>query len=341
VWARLWARVGEHCGESLLLKELAVTVPTCTDLTKLHRNHDRSPAPAPDQAASAPRVTRDGRDLSAHWSPGSLPSQLNSEWRQLCQAPGNTVVLAGWGRTHPALAGCGSLPELLSRICDGERAARDRVLLELLELSHEGDRLAGRVVLQAMLPKAVRLAMSIVRRPDVLGDQEEALARAVAAMWQVIATYPLTARPGRVSANLALDTLALVQRGHTGSSYFPPTFPEHPYADLTELSPATQPDPEPGDDGRPAEDQLQNLLAWAVRTGVLQPCEGQWMTRIYLGPTRGGYPTEGPAVAAELGISWVALRQRCHRLARRLGQAAEAAGISRTDIASGAVLTAA
>jgi len=324
-----------------------MTVPTCTDPTKLdrhpHVSPDRSsdPVPVPDGAGWDLRVSRDGGDLAAHWSPGSLPSLLNIEWRQLCQAPGNAVVLAGWGRTHPALAGCGSLPELLSRICGGQRAARDRVLLELLGLSRDGDRLAGRLVLQAMLPKAVRLAMSIVRRPDVLGDQEEALARAVAALWQVIATYPLTARPGRVSANLALDTLALVQRGHTGSSYFSPSFPVQPYADLTELGEAGRRDTDPDDFTGPADAQLLNLLAWAVRTGVLEPLEAHWLTRIYLGPARDGEPAQGPAVAAELGISWVALRQRCHRLARRLGQAAEAAGISRADIAAGAVLAAA
>jgi len=302
---------------------------------------DRRVDPIRDAGGSELTVSPDSSDLAAHWSPGSLPSRLNDEWHRLCLAPDSTAVLDGWGRSHPGLAGCGSLPELLSRVCGGEGPSRDRVLLELLALSRQGDRLAGRVVLQAMLPKAVRLAMTVVRRPDVLGDQEEALARAVAALWQVIATYPLTARPGRVSANLALDTLAVVQRGHTGSSHFRPSFPEQPFADLTQLGEAGRCDTEPGELTGPVDAQLLVLLAWAVRTGVLEHHEALLLARIYLGPALDGQPADGPAVAAEFGISWPALRQRCHRLARRLGRAATAAGISRADITAGAVLAAA
>jgi hypothetical protein len=126
----------------------------------------------------------------------------------------------------------------------------------------------------------------------------------------------------------------------TGSSHFRPSFPEQPYADLTELGDARGCDTDHDEPTGAVDAQLLTLLAWAVRTGVLEPLEAQWLTRIYLGRDRDGEPAEGPAVAAELGISWVALRQRCHRLARRLGQAAEAAGLTRADLATSAVAAA-
>jgi hypothetical protein len=272
-------------------------------------------------------------DLPSHWLRDSLPSRLNVEWRSLCDAPATAAVVGGWAKDWPALAGLDTLAGVLRRITGGSPAGRDEVLLALLELARDGDRLAGRVVLQAMLPKAVRLAMSVVRRPDVLGDREEAQARAVAALWQAIATYPLTARPGRVAGNLALDTLALVQRGHTGSSHFTPGFPEQPFADLHVLGEAGRHDVGPDDLTGPADAELFVLLAWSVRTGVLKLHEARLLTRIYLSD---GHAADTQVIAAELRISGPALRQRCSRLARRLGHAAVAAGISAVDRTPGA-----
>ncbi len=278
--------------------------------------------PAASTGATAPE------DLAAHWLRGSLPSRLNVEWRSLCDAADTAAVVAGWASDRPALAGLASLRGVLRRIADEDPAGRDAVLLALLELARGGDGLAGRVVLQAMLPKAVRVAMSVVRRPDVLGDREEAHARAVAALWQAIATYPLQARPARVPGNLALDTLALVQRGHTGSSHFSVAFPEQPFADLEVLGDAGRVDVGPDDLFGPADAELLTLLAWSVRTGVLELHEARLLIRVYV-PDGHGLDTH--LIAAELGISRAALRQRCSRLARRLGDAAIAAGLSSVD----------
>jgi hypothetical protein len=311
-WARLRARVSEQRGEHLLLKELAVRLALLD--------------PADSTSATAP-------DLASHWLPGSLPSRLNVEWRSLCAAPDTAAVVAGWASDRAALAGLASLRGLLRRIADEDPVGRDAVLLALLELARGGDELAGRVVLQVMLPKAVRVAMSVVRRPDVLGDREEAQARAVAALWQAIATYPLLTRPARVPGNLALDTLALVQRGHTGSSHFTVAFPEQSFADLQVLGEAGRLDVGPDDLFGPADAELLMLLAWSVRSGVLELQEARLLARIYLPD---GQPPDTGVIAAELGISRAALRQRCSRLARRLGDAAIAAGVSPVDRTPGA-----
>ena len=275
---------------------------------------------------------------STYRGQSSLPSQLDLEWRQLCAAPDAPVLLQRWAHSQPVLGGFGSLEQLLVAITR-DPARRDGVLVALLTLSRDGDRLAGRVVLQAMLGKAIRVATTIVRRPDVLGDREEAQATAIGAMWQAIATYPLQARPSRVTANLALDTLALVQRGHTGSSHFSRTFPERPCADLTDRLDAAHYDVGPDDLAGPADAELIVLLAWSVRNGVLQLDEARLLARVY---GLDGTPEGGATIAADLGLTWPTLRQRCHRLARRVGQAAIAAGLTRAgDRRGSAVLAAA
>jgi hypothetical protein len=209
--------------------------------------------------------------------------------------------------------------------------ARDEVLLALLELSRDGDQLAGRTVLQAMLGKAVRVAACAVNRPDVRGDQEEALACAVSSLWLVIATYPIARRRSRVAANLALDTVALVQRGHMGSSHFRRTYPETPFADLRTVVEAVSGDLQPADPHGPPDAELFRLLAWAVRNDVLTLEEATLLIRVYTVDEQ-GRPGDARSVAQQEGLTWLALRQRCHRLARRVGNAAIAAGISTSDI---------
>lgn len=264
-------------------------------------------------------------------SPDNLVGRLNLEWARLSVAPQSMACVAGWGRASRALDGAESLDAVLSRIWQADVTARDEVLLALLELSQDGDQLAGRTVLQAMLGKAVRVAACAADRPDVRGDQEEALACAVGSLWLVIATYPVARRRSRVAANLALDTVALVQRGHTGSSHFRRTYPETPFADVRTVGESTRHDLEPEDRRGPPDAELFSLLAWAVRTSVLTLDEAQLLIRVYTVDEQ-GRPGNARGIAQQEGLTWPALRQRCHRLARRVGNAALAAGISSSDV---------
>jgi DNA-directed RNA polymerase specialized sigma24 family protein len=129
--------------------------------------------------------------------PYRIVDDLNREWRELVDERGDG--LPGWARRHPDLAGCTGLEALVLRASRGE----DDVLRALLVEAHGGTQLAARVVLQAMLGRLVRMAR---RDRRVLVDDY------VGAMWCVLARYPLTARPVRIAANLALDTLKTVQR---------------------------------------------------------------------------------------------------------------------------------
>ena len=275
-----------------------------------------------------------GVTRAEHWSSSSLPSRLNREWALLCDGDAGREAVRGWAapsRNREALSklvdvdGLRATVQLLQS-AEVTASDRDAIMVGLLERSQDGDRLAGRVVLQMMLPAAVRIAQAITSRPDVLGDKDEAFALVLAALWQVIATYPVARRRTKVPANLYLDTLALVRRGHTSSAHRAArVFPERPYADIRLAAEPTHLDPGQDDPAGPVDAQLCTVLAWAVRSGVLSLDEARLLARVY------GFdadPAEtGPAVAARYGLSWPALRQRCHRIARRVGQAAVAAGI--------------
>ncbi len=295
---------------------------------------------------SRPPLRLDGLTPAGHWSATSLPSRLNREWAGLCDSADNDQAVKDWaapGHRRPGLTqliGVGGLHATV-RLLQGTSvtvSGRDAVLVGLLERAQDGDRLAGRVVLQTMLPAAVRVAQGITGRPDVLGDQDEAFALVLASLWQVIATYPVASRRKKVPANLYLDTLAIVRRGHTSGTHRALVFPEQSFADIRVAADPGQLDPGCDDPAGPADAQLCTVLAWAVRSSVLRLDEAQLLARAY--GLHGGPANAGPALAAECGLSWLTLRQRCHRLARRVGQAAVAAGIDST-VQRGAVLSAA
>ncbi len=111
---------------------------------------------------------------------------LNFEWDELVQTAGAPPL--AW-QAFDALRGVGDLDQLLLRI----RQHPDATLAALLTLGADGDRLAWRVVFQAMLPKAVRLSRG----------SEDRFAEAVSELWVAIAEYPLARRPRSIAANLA------------------------------------------------------------------------------------------------------------------------------------------
>jgi hypothetical protein len=283
-----------------------------------------SSAAAPTAPASSARAARR--------SGSGLAGQLNREWAQLTADVGALGACERWADGCPALRGVRRLDDVLLLVASCEPPTRDAVLLHLLERAQSGDQLAGRTLLQAMLGKAVRVAGTLTGYDDVRGDRDEALARSVAALWQAISTYPVARRPARVAANLALDTVAIAQRGHTGSSHRRPRLQETPVADLTELAGAWAAPACPAAEAAsgPPDAELLVLLAWAVRHGVITLAEAQLLLRVY-SVDSDGRPVDGRTVAADLGLSWPALRQRCHRLARRLAAATADADLGPAD----------
>jgi hypothetical protein len=122
---------------------------------------------------------------------------LDQEWRELVDGRSETVIR--WAERHPVLAPCQSLTEVLTVA----RLNSDPVLAALLTEVLAGDRLAGRVVLQALLGRMVRMAQR---------DPRSSVDDYLACLWCVINRYPLQRRPLRIAANLSMDTLNAVWR---------------------------------------------------------------------------------------------------------------------------------
>ena len=265
-----------------------------------------SPAPAP-----AP-----GRNGDHAHSTGIF-GQLVDEWSRLCRLPSLGRQLRRWSTSEPVLAGLVSLQQLITRIDEGTRDEDDALLAALIRLAQAGQTMAGRVVLQAMLPKLIRF--SHTTRPTRESAQAEDHRHViVATFWTVLARYPIQRRPSRVAAGLALDTLhALTAETRSGIVELP--MPAGAMEQVTEQAEEPAGAAHPGELGCDAD--LLEVIAWGLDAGVLSGEDVAVLCRVYL--PADGRPSS-VALAAELGLSPAALRQRCSRARRRLIAAVQA-----------------
>lgn len=155
-------------------------------------------------------------------------------------------------------------------------AARDGRFHFMLRCAAAGDATAERLVLQALLPKAVRFAGTC--RGLQLMSREDALCSAVAAMWESIRVYNLD-RTESVTGNLTLRALKLITTNYPAREQEPGV-----------MSPSSNPNSTfafqcfdralPGSEAGSAPtafssslDKVMAVLGWAADCGVLTPHE--------------------------------------------------------------------
>jgi len=178
----------------------------------------------------------------------------------------------------------------------------DSALLFLLRCSQSGDYIAARAIIQAMLPKLIRIADSVRRGRGF----DSVLAEAVAAMRELIFSYPIPRRPHSVAGNLALDTLKAV-RVVLGNDV-----PCELVERLTGPTAAAAPSSRLGGAPGSGSDELADVLRTARDAQILAPADAALLWRVACsGET-------STAIANSLGLSSEALRKRCSRLKARL-----------------------
>ena len=177
-----------------------------------------SSAPCLDTPAS-----NRGRFRALSSRPGRAPQDLqligalNQEWDRMLGSPEVDARVRRWSDQHVALRGLHTLGELWAAGREHRRKeASDELLHALVACAQDGEQLAGRVVVQLFLGRAVRLIRSQV--PATGAESMEVEAQVVAALWQAVASYPLANRPQRVAANLSMEMLRFTQQRWAGVS---------------------------------------------------------------------------------------------------------------------------
>ena len=260
---------------------------------------------------------------------GSLLAQLCREWVALNADPASCAAITSWGLEQPALTGFKTPGAVLDELVDGASPERvDAIAHALLERVRSDDQLAGRVLLQSMLPCLVNVSRRSM--PPRGTDHEEQLQRVLAEFWSVIGR-PTSLPHRRVLARLQLDTLHRVSSHRRSSDAWEEhtTYQEHSDheqqlpeqissdpAGQTQLRLVVDNSPTPARASFDPEAGLYELVLSARAAGVITPPEAQFLVDVYL---NGSAEENTLAEAARrLGLSHTAVRQRCTRLRSKL-----------------------
>ncbi|MFI5753030.1 hypothetical protein ACIBBE_46200 [Streptomyces sp. NPDC051644] len=260
---------------------------------------------------------------------------LDAEWALVCAGAGRAEMVLGWlreGGVLPEDERAHGLAELLVELERRDRARGRvhsdrwmRVLLERAAGEGAGAQLAARVVVQAMLPGAVRMTQRLLRAGR---DFDETGQVVVACLYQVVRRFPLWRRGG-VAATLLLETLHLASR-ELKTEAEPDAMPWHPVLE-SEIVPGEPTADDPAEtvwrtalrrqaaeaglvrggeavDG--ARGELVELLVWAVTAGLLDVVRA----RVIADESRAGAREN----AEQAGVSAVTWRQRRSRTVRQL-----------------------
>lgn len=227
------------------------------------------PIPTAASAATRPAASRSGTTASVvpPVASASLTRRLDAEWQHLRSSSETTAALVRWSRVEPVLTGFRTLDQLCAAVHDrADPAGSDRILSALVRLAAvtgHGDLLAARVVLQLLLPGAIRLGRSLSAHG---GDVTAIEAGVFAELTILIRTYPWQRRPRSTAANLLLDCRQRLVRSYQR------TRPEVSVG-------LCLGDSHPTAAGSAAEGEdplaLKDLLWWAHRRGLIDPFEAQ------------------------------------------------------------------
>lgn len=239
-----------------------------------------------------------------------LVRQLSTEWQQLHGSTAASAQLTQWG--HTALAELERPGDVLDRIDASDNT--DEILGELVRLHQAGDPLAGRVLLQAMLPALITRARRC-RLPREVDDFEARVQVAVTAFWSTISRL----RTGpRVCQRLTLNTVNEMTywsrvgvRGHEWEDR------TDLYENVDDVDRSADPSPttaRPGDH-IDADSDLLEVLMWATKSGVLNKQDAQLLADTYLSGTS---TADHNRAAARADIQLAACRKRVQRARKRL-----------------------
>lgn len=260
-----------------------------------------------------------------------LYRQLTLEWAHLHRRPATAATVQRWARTEPDLAGMTRPGDVVDAIDAADNARKNAILLALLRLMRADNELAGRTLLQAMLPGLARLAArTVVKHLNGDPDAAESMRQLVLEeFWEVATDYPIERRPNRVAANLILDTLKRVTR-HLGQQVPTPFDPAPLAGDVPPISDfdvyqevRRQECPSTGLDlvtGTGPDSDLLMVIAWGVREKAITRADGQMLAAVYLPRKTRGWGFE--EVSAALGASRASIKMRCSRAIAKLSAAA-------------------
>jgi hypothetical protein len=237
-----------------------------------------------------------------------LIGQMNHEW---------DTVIAPF-RSNYGSFGYLTGAEALSTLLESGSQARDRIYWGMLSEVHSGNKAAERVLLQAMLAKAVNLSRNC--RGLLVLPSPDAMCVAVGAMWEAIRTFPMH-QTQKVVGTLALNALQIITTTHPA----PANLPEAREDSALDRIIASEKDADEHviHSATPLEELLK-VIIWATETGTLTAEEAKLLGRFTVSTREEKY-----ALAEELGLGRYSLTTYASLIKAKLRTALAANNLER------------
>lgn len=232
---------------------------------------------------------------------GAMARALEAEWEQITDHTPATL-LTRWAHREPVLVGLTSPQAIVDQVhtCTTYET-RDQTLLALIRLSQAGQQLAGRIVLQCLLPSLLGWSQRPFARskgPVPFESREQARHSMIAAFWQALATYPLH-RSQKVASNLMWCTVHVLDDERDSAL-------DH------EVPTDTLPHDEPAPTD-PTDYDVDELIGWTQQRGTITADEATMLRMLYTGD---GSTYE--AITTTYQITYATARQRVSRARKRM-----------------------
>lgn len=251
-----------------------------------------------------------------------LFSSLIDEWIRLNNEQASSTAVARWARVEPVLAGHTWPCDIVDAIDAAPLEQKNQLMGALLRLVQKGHQLAGRILLQQMLPSIGKLTKTTPRNADDAKDNRWAEDRrhiAIAEFWDLISHYPTHRQPTNLPGTLHMEMVHRLfsRRPET------PTVLAGDAEDVWNVAgnPAAVHDE---DSLVPDGLQLADLLTWAVDRQVISPYEADLLTTVYIDTSSPDTPrvlNRTAGAAARWNIKPALVRLHCHRAADKLRHA--------------------
>lgn len=158
----------------------------------------------------------------------TITDQLDREWTTLCRRPQSLRHVRSWAehfeeQSASMIRSAETLDEVLAATHAHHGPAGERLLRDIVRLAPD-DQLAGRVVVQRLLPGVLAAAVRYGR----LCDHRDPIAEAMGSLWIAIASFDGDRRHGPVAASIISDTMfaAFRRRLRRRSAHERPTEPK-------------------------------------------------------------------------------------------------------------------
>ncbi|WP_159701363.1 hypothetical protein [Arthrobacter sp. 18067] len=237
-----------------------------------------------------------------------LIGRMNHEW--------DTVIAPS--RKHYGALGYITGVQALSTLTTAGIQDRDGIYWGMLSEVQEGNKDAERLLLQAMLAKAVNLSRNC--RGLIAMPSQDALCVAVGAMWESIRTFPLH-KTEKVVGNLAMNALQIITLTHPAPANLPDA---HEDSELDRIIAAERETDEHVIHSATPLEELLKVILWATETGTLTQEEAKLLGRFTVSTREEKY-----ALAEELGLGRYSLTTYASLIKAKLRTALAANNLER------------